>query len=50
MEDKLTLDQIQTAIDGIVEKYSAEFYHFEMKQRRWKKETLRWKRSWEKET
>ena len=30
MEEKLTLDQIQTAIDGIVEKYRAEFYPFEV--------------------
>ncbi|HLK27117.1 MAG TPA: SMC-Scp complex subunit ScpB [Puia sp.] len=32
MEDKLTLEQISTAIDGIVEKYSSEFYPFEIKQ------------------
>ncbi|HVM86707.1 MAG TPA: SMC-Scp complex subunit ScpB [Puia sp.] len=32
MEDKLTLEQIQTAIDGIVEKYNSEFYPFEVKQ------------------
>ena len=30
MEDKLTLEQVQTAIDGIVEKYRSEFYPFEM--------------------
>lgn len=32
MEDKLTLEQIQTAIDGILEKYNSEFYPFEIKQ------------------
>ncbi|MBS1668754.1 MAG: SMC-Scp complex subunit ScpB [Bacteroidetes bacterium] len=32
MEDKLTLDQIQSAIEGIVEKYSSEFYPFEIRQ------------------
>jgi segregation and condensation protein B len=32
MEEKLTLDQVQTAIDGIVEKYSAGFYPFEVRQ------------------
>ncbi|MBS1948292.1 MAG: SMC-Scp complex subunit ScpB [Bacteroidetes bacterium] len=32
MEDKLTLEQIQTAIDGIVEKYSTAFYPFEIRQ------------------
>ena len=32
MEDKLTLEQIQTAIDGIVEKYRAEFYPFEIRE------------------
>ena len=32
MDDKLTLDQIQTGIDGIVTKYQAEFYPFEIKQ------------------
>jgi len=30
MEDKITMEQIQTAIDGIVEKYQSEFYPFEM--------------------
>jgi segregation and condensation protein B len=32
MEDKLTLDQIQTSIDGIVEKYNSPFYPFEVLQ------------------
>ena len=32
MNEKLTLEQIQTVIDGIVEKYTSEFYPFEMRQ------------------
>ncbi len=32
MDEKFTLDQIQTAIDGIVEKYKTSFYPFEIKQ------------------
>jgi segregation and condensation protein B len=32
MDDKLTLDQIQTGIEGIVEKYNSEFYPFEVKE------------------
>jgi segregation and condensation protein B len=32
MEDKVTLDQVETSIDGIKEKYSAEFYPFELRQ------------------
>src|SRR5664279_5729317 len=32
MDDKLTLDQIQTGIVGIVTKYNAEFYPFEVKE------------------
>jgi segregation and condensation protein B len=32
MDDKLTLDQISTGIDGIVEKYKAEFYPFEVRE------------------
>ncbi len=32
MEDKLTLDQIEAGIEGVVEKYSSEFYPFEMRQ------------------
>jgi segregation and condensation protein B len=32
MEDKLTLEQVSTGIEGIVEKYKAEFYPFEVKE------------------
>jgi segregation and condensation protein B len=32
MDDKLTLDQIQTGIDGIVDKYRSEFYPFEVRE------------------
>jgi segregation and condensation protein B len=32
MEEKVTTDQIQTAIDGIVEKYSTEFYPFGLRE------------------
>jgi segregation and condensation protein B len=32
MDDKLTLDQISTGIDGIVGKYKSEFYPFEVKE------------------
>jgi len=32
MDDKLTLDQIQTGIDGIVIKYNSEFYPFEVRE------------------
>ncbi len=32
MEDKVTLDQVETAIEGITEKYSSEFYPFELRQ------------------
>jgi segregation and condensation protein B len=32
MEEKLTLDQIQTSLDGIVEKYASEFYPFEVRE------------------
>lgn len=32
MDDKITLDQVEAAIEGIMEKYSSEFYSFEMKQ------------------
>jgi segregation and condensation protein B len=31
MEDKITLDQVETSIDGIVEKYNSDFYPFEMR-------------------
>ncbi len=32
MEEKLTLEQIQTALSGIVEKYDSEFYPFEVRE------------------
>jgi segregation and condensation protein B len=32
MDDKITMEQVQTAIDGIVEKYNADFYPFEMRE------------------
>jgi segregation and condensation protein B len=32
MDDKITMEQIETAVEGIVEKYSSEFYPFEMKE------------------
>jgi len=32
MEDKITLDQIESAIEGILEKYRAEFYPFEVRE------------------
>jgi segregation and condensation protein B len=32
MEDKLTLDQVTTGVEGIVEKYKAEFYPFEVRE------------------
>lgn len=32
MEDKITLDQVESAIEGIIEKYTAEFYPFEMRE------------------
>ena len=32
MEDKISLDQVEAAIEGITEKYGSEFYPFEMKQ------------------
>lgn len=32
MEDKITMEQVQTAIGGIVEKYRSEFYSFEMRE------------------
>jgi segregation and condensation protein B len=31
MEDKISLDQVESSIEGIVEKYNSEFYPFEMK-------------------
>ncbi|WP_071609342.1 SMC-Scp complex subunit ScpB [Niabella ginsenosidivorans] len=32
MEDKITLDQVEASISGIVEKYSSEFYPFEVRE------------------
>ena len=32
MDDKISLDQVESALEGIVEKYSADFYPFEVKQ------------------
>ena len=32
MEEKLTLEQIQTGLDGIIEKYASEFYPFEVRE------------------
>lgn len=32
MEDKITLDQVETSLDGIREKYDTEFYPFELRQ------------------
>src|SRR5579871_5677347 len=32
MDEKLTLEQIQTAIEGIIEKYNSEFYPFEIRE------------------
>src|SRR5687767_13348152 len=32
MEDKISMDQIESALEGIVEKYNAEFYPFEVRQ------------------
>lgn len=32
MEDKITLDQVEAAISGIIEKYNAEFYPFEVRE------------------
>ncbi len=32
MDDKLTLEQIQTGIEGIVDKYRSEFYPFEVRE------------------
>jgi len=31
-EDKITLDRVESALEGITEKYSADFYPFEVKQ------------------
>src|SRR4051812_9867193 len=32
MDEKVSLDQVESAIDGIVEKYNSEFYPFEVRQ------------------
>ena len=32
MEDKVTLDQVEASVEGIVEKYNSEFYPFEVRQ------------------
>ena len=32
MEDKISLDQVESAIEGITEKYSSDFYPFELRQ------------------
>ncbi|HMU45804.1 MAG TPA: SMC-Scp complex subunit ScpB [Chitinophagaceae bacterium] len=32
MDDNVSLDQVETALEGITEKYSADFYPFEVKQ------------------
>ncbi|MBS1914957.1 MAG: SMC-Scp complex subunit ScpB [Bacteroidetes bacterium] len=32
MDEKLTLEQIQTAIEGVIEKYNSEFYPFEIRE------------------
>ncbi|MBL7738015.1 MAG: SMC-Scp complex subunit ScpB [Chitinophagaceae bacterium] len=32
MEDKVTLDQVEAAVEGITEKYNSEFYPFEVRQ------------------
>ncbi len=32
MDDKVTMDQVETSIDGINEKYQSEFYPFELRQ------------------
>src|SRR5690242_5158525 len=31
MEDKITLDQVESAVEGITEKYNSEFYPFEVR-------------------
>ncbi|AHF15480.1 SMC-Scp complex subunit ScpB [Niabella soli] len=32
MEDKITLDQVEAAVSGVVEKYQSEFYPFEVRE------------------
>ena len=36
MEDKITLDQVEAAMEGITEKYNSEFYPFEVRHERWR--------------
>ena len=32
MEDKISMDQVEAAVEGVAEKYAAEFYPFEVRQ------------------
>lgn len=32
MEDKITVDQVEAAVEGIIEKYNSEYYPFEIRQ------------------
>ena len=32
MEDKIPMDQVEAAVEGVAEKYAAEFYPFEVRQ------------------
>jgi segregation and condensation protein B len=32
MEDKITLDQVESSLEGIIEKYNADFYPFEVRE------------------
>ncbi|OYW82219.1 MAG: SMC-Scp complex subunit ScpB, partial [Sphingobacteriia bacterium 32-37-4] len=32
LEERISLDQVETAVEGIREKYSAEFYPFEVRE------------------
>lgn len=32
MEDKITLDQVEAAVEGVIEKYSSDFYPFEVRE------------------
>ncbi|WP_018625806.1 SMC-Scp complex subunit ScpB [Niabella aurantiaca] len=32
MEDKITLDQVEASVEGVVEKYNSEFYPFEVRE------------------
>ncbi len=31
MEERISLDQVESAMEGIIEKYNAEFYPFEVR-------------------